>query len=316
MSALVSVIIPCYNAQRWVAAAIESCLQQTYPHLEIIVVDDGSTDGSLAEIEKFRGRITIESGPNRGAAGARNRAFELATGDYIQYLDADDYLLPDKIERHLTYLEQSGVDGVYGDWQHLTNFPDGREAFDAIHEADAHDDLLAANLQGWWVPPYTLLYKREAVEKSGGWDQTTVPADDRDFFLSVLLSGATLHYLPGNCGIYRRYGNVTLSTSSTEKWVRGHIRTLDKVIDALTATGQLAQYRTGLAHSYYLIAHGSYDLNKSLHRELLAKVTFFDPTFRPDKPSYYHLIQRMFGLAAAEEVAGLKRRITGKTNVQ
>ena len=94
---LVSVIVPCYNCARWVTHAIELCLNQTYPNIEVIVVDDGSTDGSLEVLRQFLPRIRLETGPNRGGNFARNRGFKLSKGQYIQYLDADDYLEPDKI---------------------------------------------------------------------------------------------------------------------------------------------------------------------------------------------------------------------------
>src|SRR5262249_39603678 len=94
---LVSILIPCFNAEKWVAQAIESALAQTWAEKEVIVVDDGSTDGSLEIIRRFDGRIHWESGPNRGANAARNRVLELAHGEWLQYLDADDYLLPEKV---------------------------------------------------------------------------------------------------------------------------------------------------------------------------------------------------------------------------
>src|SRR5262245_30502130 len=94
---LVSVVMPCYNARRWVAKAIDSCLAQTYPNIEVVVVDDGSTDGSVEILEQFGSRILLEKGPNRGACHARNRGIELSRGAYLQFLDADDVSLPEKI---------------------------------------------------------------------------------------------------------------------------------------------------------------------------------------------------------------------------
>src|SRR5262245_42280315 len=99
MGTLVSILIPCYNAERWIAQAIESALAQTGVEKEVIVVDDGSTDRSLDVIRQFDGHIRWETGPNRGGGASRNRLLELARGNWLQYLDADDYLLPDKIAR-------------------------------------------------------------------------------------------------------------------------------------------------------------------------------------------------------------------------
>lgn len=98
---LVSIIIPCYNAESFIGEAIESALAQTYPNVEVIVIDDGSTDGSLGVIRTFGDRIRWESGPNRGGCAARNRGIELAAGEWVQFLDADDLLYPDKLARQV-----------------------------------------------------------------------------------------------------------------------------------------------------------------------------------------------------------------------
>jgi glycosyltransferase involved in cell wall biosynthesis len=99
---LVSILIPCFNAERWIGQAIESALAQTYSPTEIIVVDDGSTDRSLDIIKGFGQRIRWETGPNRGANATRNRLLTLARAPWLQYLDVDDYLLPDKVERQMS----------------------------------------------------------------------------------------------------------------------------------------------------------------------------------------------------------------------
>src|SRR5688572_32856810 len=98
MAKLVSILIPAYNAERWIGATIRSALAQTWPDTEIIVIDDGSRDGTLAIARGFQSRsVKVVTQPNTGAAGARNAALELAQGAYIQWLDADDLLAPDKI---------------------------------------------------------------------------------------------------------------------------------------------------------------------------------------------------------------------------
>ena len=97
MASLVSIIIPCYNAERWIAQAIQSALDQTWPNKEIIVIDDGSKDSSLDALNAFGEKIRFESGPNRGGCAARNRGIEMARGDWVQFLDADDVMLPDCI---------------------------------------------------------------------------------------------------------------------------------------------------------------------------------------------------------------------------
>src|SRR4029077_11072398 len=110
---LVSILIPCFNAERWVAQAIESALGQTWPEKEVIVVDDGSTDAGLTIIKAFGDRIRWVTGPNRGGNVARNRLLELARGEWLQYLDADDYLLPEKIGRQFREFDPAACDVAY-----------------------------------------------------------------------------------------------------------------------------------------------------------------------------------------------------------
>src|SRR5260370_24054677 len=102
MKPLVSILIPAHNAQNWIIDTVESAISQTWPRKEIIVVDDGSEDRTAELADRFVSKgVTVVSRPNQGAASARNHAFRLSQGDYIQWLDADDLLVADKIERQL-----------------------------------------------------------------------------------------------------------------------------------------------------------------------------------------------------------------------
>ena len=109
MKPLVSILIPAYNAAEWIAESLQSALQQTWENTEIIVVDDGSKDQTLAAARRFESsRVKVVTQKNQGAAAARNTCFSLSQGDYIQWLDADDLLGPDKIARQMAVLEQEG----------------------------------------------------------------------------------------------------------------------------------------------------------------------------------------------------------------
>lgn len=99
---LVSIIIPCYNAERWIGEAIDSALGQTYSPTEVIVIDDGSTDRSLEIIESYYNEIRYASGPNRGGCAARNKGLAAARGEFVQFLDADDVLTHDCVEAKLS----------------------------------------------------------------------------------------------------------------------------------------------------------------------------------------------------------------------
>jgi glycosyltransferase involved in cell wall biosynthesis len=102
MKPLVSILIPAYNAQRWLADTIESALGQTWPQKEIIVVDDGSRDQTLSVARQFASKnVFVVTQENQGGSAARNKAFALCQGEFIQWLDADDLLAPDKIAKQM-----------------------------------------------------------------------------------------------------------------------------------------------------------------------------------------------------------------------
>src|SRR5580700_7824510 len=98
MKPRVTICIPCFNAERWIAEAVRSALGQTWPEKEVIVVDDGSSDGSLDRLREFGDSILLLRGEHRGGNSARNTALRHARGEWLQFLDADDYLKPSKIE--------------------------------------------------------------------------------------------------------------------------------------------------------------------------------------------------------------------------
>lgn len=114
---LVSILIPCFNAERYIVSAIESALAQDYRNVEVVVIDDGSTDRSLDELRRFEHlrNFRYETGPNRGGNAARNRALELAKGEFVQFLDADDLLHPSKVRRCLAAMDAQ-TDAVVCDY--------------------------------------------------------------------------------------------------------------------------------------------------------------------------------------------------------
>jgi len=116
MTPRVSILIPCYNASATVVRAVDSALAQTHRDLEVIVADDGSTDASLAVLDRYRGdaRVSVHAEPHRGGNGTRNRLLELARGEYLQFLDADDTLSPGKVEACLAAFG-ADVDVVFTD---------------------------------------------------------------------------------------------------------------------------------------------------------------------------------------------------------
>lgn len=179
---LVSVLIPCYKADRFVREAVESALGQTHRNVEVVVVDDGSPDQSLDVLKEFGASIRLESGPNRGACAARNRAFELSQGEFIQYLDADDRLDPRKIELQLPLLLEDRADmvlskiGLFGDAK-------GERPEKRPHPEPVGDPFLYFLKFGIGTP--APLHRRSFIERSGGFLHGLKRGQEADFHLRL-----------------------------------------------------------------------------------------------------------------------------------
>jgi len=215
MTPLVSILIPSYNATPWIAQTLESALAQTWPHKEIIVVDDGSHDGSAEVTRTFTERgVKIFVQENRGASAARNHAFRLSRGDYVQFLDADDLLASDKIERQLARLLPAGPTAIATcAWARFHADPAvARFTPDQLWQDFAPVDWLVCSWRqhammataAWLVP-------RVLAERAGPWNPALGhnPVDDMEYFSRVLLAADRVLF----CGDTRAYYRSGLSGS-------------------------------------------------------------------------------------------------------
>lgn len=208
-SPTVSVVIACFNAEATIGETVESALAQTWLDLEIIAVDDGSTDGSAKILRGFGGRIRAESGPNRGAGAARNRGTALASGAYLQYLDADDLLAPQAIKTRLAALRESDADVAYGDWRRFATGADGSRRLGEIvarRMEDVDPDPEVACATAFWSPPAALLYTRRIVEVIAGWNERLPVIQDARFLFDAARRGARFVHVAGVSAFYRHAG--------------------------------------------------------------------------------------------------------------
>lgn len=213
---LVSILIPAYNAQEWIADTLRSATAQTWEPKEIIVVDDGSTDQTLATARKFEsGSVRIAGQKNQGAASARNTALSLCRGDYIQWLDADDLLAPDKIAQQMAVLEKIGnkrvlVSSEFGKFLHQwhrTNFVPSALWTDL----SPTEWLLRKMGDNLYMQTATWLVSRELTEASGPWDTRMLSDDDGEYFCRVLLNSDSTRFVPGAKVYYRGFRSNSLA---------------------------------------------------------------------------------------------------------
>ena len=186
---LVSIIIPCFNARKYIGAAIQSALDQTYPNIEVIVVDDGSTDDSLGVIQSFGDRIRWETGPNRGGCAARNRGIAISRGEFLQFLDADDLLYREKLERQVNAAGERNGTLIFCDAE-----SDGPPHPHHVRQ-DVVTDAVVFMLQGG-LQTSAMLHRRDWIERIGGFREDLPCAQERDLQLRLAAAGAMFERLP------------------------------------------------------------------------------------------------------------------------
>lgn len=209
---LVSVIVPCRDAGRMLRPALASIVGQSHPDIEIIFVDDGSTDESLAVAKEVAAGsprpIAIMTAPERGTNAARNHGFTLARGDYIQWFDADDALALDKIALQVAALEaQPDLDLVYGDWI-LRVHRGGEAPAETRAETKATTDQIRRTLSLVWYPPSSFLMRRRAAERLAAeqaWWPGRKVATDVEYFAIAALLGMAFAHVPGAVTYYNAW---------------------------------------------------------------------------------------------------------------
>ena len=202
----VSAVIPAYNGRRYVGRAIESVLKQTCPAAEVIVVDDGSTDGTAAAVRAFGDAVRLIEQPNGGVSVARNTGIAAATGDWIAFLDADDEWLPDKLRRQSQFFER---------YPHLkwgyANFSDTSKAGQrSVHPSlpserqptYGFDDYFDGYCRGVYAWTGTVMVHRSVFETVGGFEPGMKRAQDNDLWFRIAYQFPQVGYVPQSLAVY------------------------------------------------------------------------------------------------------------------
>lgn len=308
---LVSIVIPCYNSEPFVGEAIESALEQTYSDVEVIVIDDGSTDRSREVIATYEPRIVWRARENAGACAARNDGLELARGEFVQFLDADDVLFPDAVARRVAAFAE-GTGSVFG--ERVPIDPRGRpiDTYRSPHPA-----------RGWetigWIPYviatniHTLepLHRTTWARRVGGFDEAFPQSQEPDFHLRLLLAGCSFDYLPGPVGGFRQHPDVG-RVSASAWWATDPDRHIDIVRHwlGLVAGGSPEDVTPELrrAAARFLCnraiqaAGGGYVAVARRYRDELLAIS---PGYRPAGAT--GAVARVLGLMTAIRLAGFAR---------
>jgi len=305
---LVSILIPCYNAERWIQQCIKSALEQDYPNKEVIVIDDGSTDGSVRIIEAFGNRVQFEPGPHAGGNAVRNRLTALARGEWLQYLDADDYLLPGKLASQVARIMECGgvVDVVYSPVLCENVFRPGVTIKTNIYPGDSLLNFIR------WEPFQTtgMLFRREAVLRVGGWKPDQPCCQEHELLLRLLTAGCRCEACTAVGSIYRFQGEDSVSRRDPLRTIRVRMDLTDRLVQLVESTGGLTT-----AHQKILFtarmesARSAYARDPELAEQFCKKA--FEGGGRlvssPALPIHYQLLLRILGFRTAERIEDLRR---------
>lgn len=310
---LVSVLIPCYNAGRWIAETLESVLAQTWPNLEIIVVDDGSSDDSVAAIEKSdSNRVKLIKQQNSGAASARNRAFNESKGEFIQHLDADDLLSPRKIELQMSRLADKSDCVASAEWARFRNHKDEAHFTpdDTWQDLPPVEWLINAWQEGGgMLYPALWLVPRHILIKAGPWRDDLSLNDDGEFFTRVILASNRILFCEGARTYYRSGITGSLSGLKSRKGWESQFKVIDLCEGYLRAHEDSARTRRVCAMLWQRFAHASYPYCRDLAEQALQRARMLHPArLKPEGGPAFKLIANTLGWKAAR----LLQRVTGR----
>jgi glycosyltransferase involved in cell wall biosynthesis len=252
----VSIIIPLYNQKQFVADAIESALAQTFNDIEIVVVNDGSTDSPDEVLDKYKDNIKLVYQENKGLAAARNRGLLESTGEYIQFLDADDIILNDKIERQITAINRNdginvipycGCIRVHND--DLTSSKDFE--YQKVENMVNTPVLKIIDLQKHFpLPIHTVLLNKNLIENNNSFDEQMNANEDRLFWTRICLNGCRFIY-DNTYGVKYRKHSTSMTTDKNRMFL-SHIRYLETVEDLFKNEHEIPlEIKTKLTEVYF-----------------------------------------------------------------
>jgi len=318
---LVSVLIPLYNAEKYLSECLDSVINQTYKNIEVIIVNDGSVDASLTLAKDYAGRyewIQVYSQGNRGASAARNKAFSLSRGKYIQYLDADDYLHPDKILMQIQKLHKEKNTALcFGKCEYFQG--------DKHNILDRHLNLYDKNyfdpcdfLYTMWlnveaIPPLSYITHRKLIEAVGGWNEELTTNDDGEFFARVIGSSKNVVFVSESVSYYRMDSPNSLSKKISHQSLLSLIKSIKLYAEHSKKCKQ--DFTEALKTVYTVAIIKLYPLNSELAKKVEFEKDLLGITgFRyPKKTRIYDLLFLFLGIKRTAFIHKILLRLRGFT---
>lgn len=284
---------------------MRSALEQTWTETEVIVVDDGSTDGTLDVLREFGDAIRVEEAPHGGANSARNLILQLAQGEWVQYIDADDYLRKEKIEKQFEEAGNPGEADVIYSPILLEYWKDGQALPLEVEPIESGTDIYTQLLR-WQLPQTSgALWRRTALDAIGGWDENpTQLCDEHDCYFRAIKTDMRFIFAPTPNAVYRIWSEETRSHSNQRPVICSRTALCEALRDWLVARGEWTPaHQEVLGRSFLEMARtlASRDLNFAAryHSKRKGDIHLAGPA----APKTYQLVYRTLGFRAAELVA-------------
>jgi len=307
MRPLVSIIIPCFNAARWLETTIDSARRQEGAELDIIVIDDGSTDESAAIAERLSGpQLRVLRQPNGGAARARNRGLAAARGEFIQFLDADDVLLPGKLARQLERLVPAGPDHIASaEWARFGGDPSTASFSPYPNQRDLSgvEFIQLCFEQETMMQPGAWLCPRALLDRVGPWDERLSLNDDGEYFARVVLASRGILFCAGSRTAYRSGLPGSLSQGRSRRHLESAFLASESICGRLLAAAPSERSRSAAAYAWKWLAFDLYPHAKDLSDKALARCAALGGSPRPFPagPSFQAL-SRLLGWRLAKRL--------------
>lgn len=306
---LVSVIIPCFNAARWIRETLTSVFAQGGVELQVIVIDDGSTDESAELVAREFPNVELVRTANGGQCRARNVGLNHARGEFFQFVDADDVLVPEKIARQLDALFQTGADIAYGAWRKLYQNADGSTRLGETITRTLENDPAAALVRDGWSPPHAYLFRSAIVHQVGGFPEQYPLTGDAPFVIACALQGARFAQVPGVSALYR-VSSQQMSRSDPVAFCRELQQSTQDAQAWWEAHAQMnPARREALVSAYAGIARMSYATAPATFEQAYGELLRLEPNYLPRQPRILRYLARLFGYPRAEELALRYRRL-------
>ena len=303
---LVSVLIPCFNAERYVGAALESVLAQTYAPIEVIVVDDSSTDASAGVIAGYAAQgVKLLASTGKGAAASRNQAFSASTGQFVIFLDADDAFVPAHVAALFNRLTGCDAAVAMGPWDRFSQDPAecSFPARPSYRDAPGPEWLITDWAEGMAMTQCgQFLIPRTLIEQAGGWNEDLSVLDDFEFFARLISRSQGVRFAQG-AGLCYRVVAGSLSQQSSPVGNKSAFRALTLGTEHLLAVDASAACQRACANMLKTLDYAFYPFEHGLRQQLQLRIADLGgSSLAPTGPPAFQRLRRWIGWKAARRV--------------